>query len=274
MTTQTLSPPELSTLRIEIDGEIGTLTLDRPDVFNAMSPDMIGELTVAFAWLADRASLRGLIVTGAGRAFSAGGDVNWFREGVESDEHDLPSEVRRGAEVLHQAIVDLRRIPYPVIAAVNGAAAGAGFSLALACDIRIAADSAFFAPAYGRIGASPDGGMTYFLPRVVGPSRALEILLEDPNMSAQDALAEHLVSAVVPADELMARAREKAEELGAKAPHYVRMAKLLTQQSIENSLTDHLQLERHGIADSMGTEDLRTGVQAFFAGEKPEFEGH
>jgi 2-(1,2-epoxy-1,2-dihydrophenyl)acetyl-CoA isomerase len=273
MTTQTLSPPELSTLRIEIDGEIGTLTLDRPDVFNAMSPEMIGEFTVAFAWLADRAPLRALIVTGAGRAFSAGGDVNWFRKGVESDEHDLPSDVRRGAEVLHQAIVDLRRIPYPVVAAVNGAAAGAGFSLALACDIRIAADSAFFAPAYGRIGASPDGGMTYFLPRVVGPSRALELLLEDPNMSAGDALAEHLVSEVVPAEQLMERAREKAEELGTRAPHYVRMAKLLTQQSIENSLTEHLQLERHGIADSMGTEDLRTGVQAFFAGEKPEFEG-
>jgi enoyl-CoA hydratase/carnithine racemase len=273
MTTQTLTPPELSTLRIEMDGEIGTLTLDRPDVFNAMSPEMIGELTVAFAWLADQAPLRALIVTGAGRAFSSGGDVNWFREGVESEEHDLPSEVRRGAEVLHQAIVDLRRIPYPVIAAVNGPAAGAGFSLALACDIRIAADGAFFAPAYGRIGASPDGGMTYFLPRVVGPSRALEILLEDPNMSAADALSERLVSAVVPAGELMDRAREKAEKLAAKAPHYVRMAKLLTAVSIENSLTDHLQLERHGIADSMGTEDLRTGVQAFFAGEEPGFEG-
>ena len=98
--------------------------------------------------------------------------------------------MRRGAEVLHQAIVDLRRIPYPVIAAVNGPAAGAGFSLALACDIRIASETAFFAPAYGRIGASPDGGMTYFLPRVVGPGRALEMLLEDPNMSAADALAE------------------------------------------------------------------------------------
>jgi 2-(1,2-epoxy-1,2-dihydrophenyl)acetyl-CoA isomerase len=199
--------------------------------------------------------------------------VNWFKTGVESDEIDLPSNVRRGAEVLHQAIVDLRRIPYPVIAAVNGPAAGAGFSLALACDIRIAADGAFFAPAYGRIGASPDGGMTYFLPRVVGPSRALEILLEDPNMSAADALSERLVSAVVPAGELMERAREKAEKLAAKAPHYVRMAKLLTAVSIENSLADHLQLERHGIADSMGTEDLRTGVQAFFAGEEPEFEG-
>ena len=200
-----MNPPELNTLKIEIDGEIGTLTLDRPDAFNAMSPEMIGEMTVAFAWLADRAPLRALIVTGAGKAFCAGGDVNWFEQGVQSEEIDLPSQVRRGAEALHTAIVDLRRIPYPVIGAVNGPAAGAGFSLALACDIRIASEAAFFACAYGRIGASPDGGMTYFLPRVVGPSRALELLLEDPNMKAADALAEGLVAEVVAPDELMDR---------------------------------------------------------------------
>jgi 2-(1,2-epoxy-1,2-dihydrophenyl)acetyl-CoA isomerase len=273
MSTQTLSPPELSTLGIEIEGEIGTLTLDRPDAFNAMSPEMIGELTVAFAWLADRAQLRALILTGAGKAFCAGGDINWFRKGVEDEEIDLPSAVRRGAEALHQAIVDLRRIPYPVIAAVNGPAAGAGFSLALACDTRIASEAAFFACAYGRIGASPDGGMTYFLPRVVGPSRALEILLNDPNMGAADALAERLVAEVVAPEELMDRAKAKALELAAKSPHYVRMAKLLCGQSIENSLTQHLQIERHGIADSMATEDLRAGVEAFFAGQTPEFSG-
>ncbi|HEY0318743.1 MAG TPA: enoyl-CoA hydratase/isomerase family protein [Solirubrobacterales bacterium] len=275
MSTETLSssPPELNTLQIEIDGEIGTLTLDRPDAFNAMSPEMIGEMTVAFAWLADRAKLRALIITGAGKAFCAGGDVNWFQQGVESDEIDLPSEVRRGAEALHAAIVDLRRIPYPVIAAVNGPAAGAGFSLALACDIRIASEHAFFACAYGRIGASPDGGMTYFLPRVVGPSRALELLIEDPNMKPQDALAEGLVSEVVAADELSDKAQAKAEKLAAKAPYYVRMAKTLVGGSIEHTLTEHLQLERHGIADSMATEDLRNGVAAFFAGEKPVFSG-
>ena len=271
--TLTSAPPELNTLRIEIDGEIGTLTLDRPDAFNAMSPEMIGELTVAFAWLADRAPLRALIVTGAGKAFCAGGDVNWFQRGVSDEEIDLPSEVRRGAEALHAAIVDLRRIPYPVIAAVNGPAAGAGFSLALACDVRIASEAAFFACAYGRIGASPDGGMTYFLPRVVGPSRALELLLDDPNLKAEDALAERLVAEVVAPDELMDRARAKAEKLAAKAPYYVRMAKRLVGQSIENSLTEHLQLERHGIADSMATEDLRSGVEAFFGGGTPEFKG-
>ncbi len=114
MTSKTVNPPQLNTMKIEIDGEIGTLTLDRPDAFNAMSPEMIGEMIVAFGWLADQAPLRGLIVTGSGKAFCAGGDVTWFRKGVESDEIDLPSDVRRGAEALHQAIVDLRRIPYPV----------------------------------------------------------------------------------------------------------------------------------------------------------------
>jgi enoyl-CoA hydratase/carnithine racemase len=160
-----------------------------------------------------------------------------------------------------------------VIAAVNGPAAGAGFSLALACDLRIASEAAFFACAYGRIGASPDGGMTYFLPRTVGPGRALELLLEDPNMGAQEALAERIVAEVVPADDLMGAARAKAEKLARRAPYYVRMAKLLCGQSIENGLTEHLQLERHGIADSMATEDLRAGVAAFFAGDKPEFKG-
>jgi 2-(1,2-epoxy-1,2-dihydrophenyl)acetyl-CoA isomerase len=273
MTPETVNPPQLNTIRIDVDGEIGTLTLDRPDAFNAMSPELIGEMTVAFAWLADRAPLRGLIVTGAGKAFCAGGDVTWFRKGVEAGEVDLPSEVRRGAEVLHQAIVDLRRISYPVIAAINGPAAGAGFSLALACDIRIASNRAFFAPAYGRIGASPDGGMTYFLPRVVGASKALEILLEDPNLSADDAKELGLVSEVVGSEELMDRATVKAQELAKKAPHYVRMAKQLVGVSIENSITEHLQLERHGIADSMATEDLRNGVETFFSGGTPEFQG-
>ena len=261
------------TIHVDIADGVGTLTLDRPETFNAMSPEMIGEMTLVFGWLADRAQLRALILTGDGPAFCSGGDINTFRAGVESEQIDLPSEVRRGAEALHQAIVDLRRIPYPVIAAVNGAAAGAGFSLALACDTRIASESAFLACAYGRIGASPDGGMSYFLPRVVGPSRALELLLEDPNMTAAQALEEGLVSEVVAPDELMDRAREKAAKLAAKAPYYVRMAKQLAGTSIEHTLTEHLQLERHGIADSMATEDLRNGVAAFFGGEKPEFHG-
>ena len=266
-TAEALTPPELATLSIDVEGDIGTLTLDRPKVLNAMSPELIGELVTAAGWLADRAALRGLIVTGAGRAFSAGGDVTWFKRGLEESGEYLSADVRRGAEVLHQAIVDFRRIPYPVIGAINGVAAGAGFSLALMCDIRIASEDAAF------VCASPDGGMTYVLPRVVGPSRALQLLLEDPILGAEQAREDGIVSEVVPADALLDIARERASALAARAPHYVRMSKLLVGQSLENSLTDHLQLERHGIADSMATEDLREGVTAFLDGRQAEFQG-
>jgi enoyl-CoA hydratase/carnithine racemase len=265
--------PELTTMRLETDGDVATLILDRPDELNAMSPDMIAELATLAPWLADRAEFRALVITGAGRAFSAGGDVTWFRRGLEDPDADLVASVRRGADVLHQAIVDFKRIPFPVVAAVNGPAAGAGFSLALMCDMRIASDAAFFACAYGRIGASPDGGMTYFLPRVIGPAAAAELMLDDPNLTAADALERGLVSQVVPAAELLDVAGAKAAELGAKSPHYTRMVKLLVWQSLDNSLADHLQLERHGIAESMGTEDLKRAVPAFFAGETPVFEG-
>ena len=269
----TPAPPELKTMRFEMEGPVGTLTLSRPDAMNAMSPEMIGELAEIAPWLADRAPIRALIVTGEGRAFSAGGDVNWFRKGIEEADIDLVQQVRRGADVLHQAIVDFKRIPYPVIAAVNGPAAGAGFSLALMCDIRIASEQAFFVVAYGRIGASPDGGMTYFLPRVIGPSAACELMLEDPNMTAADALGRGLVSEVVDPDELLLVAGAKAADLAAKSPHYQRMVKKLVWESLDNSLADHLQIERHGIAESMGTEDLQNGVRDFLAGEQPTFHG-
>ncbi|HSI80613.1 MAG TPA: enoyl-CoA hydratase-related protein, partial [Solirubrobacterales bacterium] len=197
--------------------------------------------------------------------------VNWFKRGIDEPDLDLPASVRRGADALHQAIVDFRRIPYPVIAAVNGVAAGAGFSLALMCDIRIASSEASFVCAYGRIGASPDGGMTYFLPRVIGPAKATELLLNDPVLSAEQALEAGLVSRVVAADELARAAAEKARKLAAKAPHYVRMAKALVAASLDNSLPEHLQLERDGIADAMATADLREGVAAFFEGREPTF---
>jgi 2-(1,2-epoxy-1,2-dihydrophenyl)acetyl-CoA isomerase len=273
MSDATRPPFELETISVTAEDAIGTLTLQRPEQLNAMSPQMIEELMRISAWLADRAPFRALIVTGSGRAFSAGGDVTWFRRGIEEPEIDLPSEVRRGADVLHQAIIDFKRIPYPVIAAINGPAAGAGFSLALMCDLRIASEEAGFACAYGRIGASPDGGMTWFLPRVICPARAAELMINDPDIGAAAALEQGLVTKVVPAGELLDEARRKAGKLAAKSPHYIRMVKKLVWESLGNDLATHLQLERHGIADSMATEDLRRAVPDFFAGRKPEFEG-
>lgn len=269
------TPPELNTIDIEIDGDVATMTLNRPESFNAMSPEMIAELPVAFAWFADISDVRAIIITGAGMAFCAGGDVNWFKKGIEDPDIDIVAAVRQGAETLHLGIVELQRIGVPVIAAINGPAAGAGMSLALACDIRICSDSdsTFFACAYGRIGASPDGGMTYFLPRVVGPSRALEILINDPNIRPEDALADRLVTEVVPADELMDRAREKAAKLATKSPYYIRNAKKLIHSSLDHTITEHLQIERHAIAESMATEDLLAAVTAFLEGGKAEFQG-
>lgn len=264
-------PPSFNTLRIESDGELGELVLNRPDSYNAMSPELIDELAVACGWLADQAGFRALVITGAGQAFCAGGDINWFKRGLEDPAVDIVAGVRAGAERLHQAIIDLQRVPCPVVAAINGPAAGAGLSLALACDIRICSRDAFLACAYGRIGASPDGGMTYFLPRTVGPAKAIELLLNDPNLGPDAALAEGLVSEVVEAAELMDRAREKAAKLATKSPYYVRQSKWLVQRSLDNSLADHLQLERHSIAEAMATEDLRRAVTAFFGGEEVEF---
>lgn len=273
MSNGTVTPPEFETIDIAIDGEIGTLTLNRPDSFNAMSPELMQEMGVAVAWLADEAPIRALIITGAGAAFCSGGDINYFKEAVTNPDIDVVAAVRIGADRLHQMIIDLHRIEYPVIAAINGPAAGAGFSLALACDMRICSEKAFLACAYGRIGASPDGGMTYFLPRVVGPSRAVELLLNDPNLSPEAALAEKLVTEVVAPEQLMERAREKAEKLAAMSPYYVKMSKKLVHSSLDRTISDHLQYERHGIAESMGTEDLAGAVTAFLAGEKTEFKG-
>lgn len=273
MSDAAVNPPEMLTMELEIDGDIGILTLNRPDALNAMSPEMISEFPAIFAWLADRAPLRALVITGAGFAFCAGGDVNWFKKGLDDPDIDIVSGVRAGADQLHAGIVEMQRISYPVIAAVNGPAAGAGFSLALGCDIRISSDAAMFVCAYGRIGASPDGGMTYFLPRVVGAAKAVELLLNDPDLTAQDALEAGLVTEVVPADELMDRARDKARKLAARSPYYTKMTKELVHASLDHSLTEHLQLERHGIADSMETEDLQGAVTAFLNGEKAEFNG-
>jgi len=264
----------MSFIQIEKPRDHVTLvTLNRPERMNAMAFDVMIPLRDALRDVSTDNDCRVVVLTGAGHGFCSGADLVGTGIVPNIDGLQRTSIARRAMKVLDDVILSIRDMHQPVIAAVNGPAAGAGFSLALACDTRIASEAAFFACAYGRIGASPDGGMTYFLPRVVGPSRATEILLNDPNMSAENALAERIVAEVVPPEELLERARAKAEKLASKAPHYVRMVKILCGQSIENSLTEHLQLERHGIADSMATEDLRAGVTAFFGGEEPEFSG-
>jgi enoyl-CoA hydratase/carnithine racemase len=263
----------MSKVLYEKRDRIAYITINRPEARNAIDPDVHRLMIETWADFRDDDSVDVAILTGAGdEAFCAGADLKTYIPPIMTDAK--PHDIREIAELgLNGFTRGMHRITKPIIGAVNGWALAGGLETALACDIRIASEEAFFACAYGRIGASPDGGMTYFLPRVVGPSRALELLLEDPNLDAAAALEEGLVRKVVAPEELMDAAQAKAEELAAKAPHYVRMSKLLAGVSLENNLTEHLQLERHGIADSMATEDLRNGVKAFFGGEKPEFHG-
>ena len=247
------------------EGGVLEVTLDRPkaNAIDLITSRKMGEIFQGFR---DDPELRVAIIQTAGdKFFCAGWDL---KAAADGDAVDGDYGVGGFA-----GLQELRNLNKPVIAAVNGPAAGAGFSLALMCDTRIASEEAFFAVAYGRIGASPDGGMTYFLPRLLGPARAVELMLNDPNLSAEEALEAGLIANVVPAEELMAVARAKATQFAAMSPHYVRMTKALVGQSLDNGLADHLQLERDGIADGMATEDLQNGIRAFLAREEVKFTG-
>ena len=276
MTTATVpSPPELKTLRLEIDGEIGTLTLDRPKVLNAMSPELIGELVTAAAWLADRAPLRALIVTGDGPGV-LGRRRRQLVQARPRGVRRVPVG-RRAPRRRRPAPGDRRLPPHPLSgdrARSTASPRAPGFSLALMCDTRIASEEAAFVCAYGRIGASPDGGMTYFLPRMVGPARAIELLLERPAAERRAGARD--------GHRRRGRARRRAD--GARRgrrprswpprrPTTCGCRSSWSPQSLDNTLADHLQLERHGIADSMATEDLREGVTAFLEGREATFTG-
>ena len=267
-------PPCFETLRFDLEDDgIGVLTLDRPSEGNAMSPTMLRELPEATAWLADRAPLRGLVLTGAGESFSVGGDLSALKDILDAADIDVAADCRFRVDQLHQAVLNLRRIRVPLVAAVNGLAAGSGFALALACDDRIASDRAAFTAAYGRVGLTPDGGLSYFLPRAVGEMKARSWLLGDALIRAKTALQEGMVSRIVPADELVDAARRRARRLADLAPRYTAITKMLVARSLQSSLAEQLQLERHSFADSAATVDFRRGIKAYFSGARATFAG-
>src|SRR5919198_1174616 len=196
--------PEVETSR---DGAVLTITLNRPDVLNAFNAAMHRELAAALKEARD-GSVRAVVLTGAGRGFCVGQDLTEFREAAG----DIGSRLR---DTYHPNIRAIRALEKPVIAAVNGVAAGAGVSFACACDIRLAVDGASFIPAFINIGLIPDSGGSYFVARILGPERAFEWLSSGRKLSADEALAWGLVSEVVPANELPVRAAALAGELAA-----------------------------------------------------------
>ncbi len=254
-------------LRVEIDGPVATLTLDRPEALNALTIPIKLALREALDAIAADPAVRAVILTGAGRAFCAGQDL---AEREAPDAAPLDVEVR---ERYNPIIRALRSMPQPVIAAVNGVAAGAGASLAFACDLRIAADGARFMLAFGRIGLVPDSGATWFLPRIVGSARAAELALLGTTVGAEEALRIGLVSRVVPGDALAAEARAMADQLAASAPRAVALTKRALDASWSIDLDAALEAEAVAQGTAGATADHAEGLAAFREKRPPRFSG-
>jgi 2-(1,2-epoxy-1,2-dihydrophenyl)acetyl-CoA isomerase len=254
-------------LRLEIADAVATITLDRPDALNALTVPLKEELLAAFEAVAADSAVRAVVLTGAGRAFCAGQDL---RERLEPDAAPLDTEIRVRYNPLIRA---MRMFPKPIVGAINGIAAGAGASLAFACDIRLAAEGASFLLAFGRVALIPDSGATWLLPRLIGGAKAAELALTNEPLSAVDAERFGLVARIVPADELAAEAHALAVRLAAGAPRAIALTKHALEASWDASLEDQLASEAvlQGLAGS--TADHAEGLAAFLERRPPRFTG-
>jgi 2-(1,2-epoxy-1,2-dihydrophenyl)acetyl-CoA isomerase len=248
------------------DGAVLTITLNRPDVLNALNADMHRALGGALRE-ARAPEVRAIVLTGAGRGFCVGQDLTEFREAAG----DIGARLRGN---YHPNILAIRALDKPVLAAVNGPAAGAGLSLACACDLRLAADSATFVPAFINIGLVPDSGSTYFVRRLLGTARAFEWLGTGRRLTAAEAHAWGLVSEVVEAERLADRAAELAGELAALPTRGVAMTKRLLDQAEHSTLEEQLEREAQLQAVATQTNDFREGVAAFLEKREPRFAGN
>jgi 2-(1,2-epoxy-1,2-dihydrophenyl)acetyl-CoA isomerase len=247
------------------DGAVLTITLNRPDVLNAFNGAMHRAFAAALKDARD-GGVRAVVITGAGRGFCVGQDLTEFREAPG----DIGSRLR---ESYHPNIRAIRTLEKPVIAAVNGAAAGAGMSLACACDLRVAADSATFVPAFINIGLIPDSGGSYFVTRILGPARAFEWLASGKRLTAGEAHAWGLVTEVVATDALAGRAAELAARLAELPTRGVGMTKRLLDHAVTATLEEQLEREAQLQAAATQTEDFKEGVAAFLEKRPPRFRG-
>ncbi len=254
----------MSDVEVTRDGSVQTITLNRPDKLNAFTLGVHEGLHAALDEARDPA-VRAVVITGAGRGFSAGQDLTAFGEGGDV------AEMLRAT--YHVTVLAIQALEKPVIAAVNGVCAGAGLSLACACDIRIASDGAFFVPGFVGIGLIPDSGGSYFIQRLLGTPRAFEWMTSNRRLTAAEALDWGLVSEVVEADSFAARVADYAAGLAAAPTRAIAMTKRLYDDAATSTLEDQLQREAVAQAEATQTEDFREGVAAFGEKRPPEFRG-
>ena len=259
------------------DGGVLTLTMNRPDVLNSLDDELLSALLAAFSAAASDSAVRCVVLTGAGRGFCAGADLSQVSgldpASVDGDGTGVGAALRAHLQEHYRPLISvIRSLDKPVVAAVNGVAAGAGMSLALACDLRVAAESASFLQAFVRIGLVPDAGSTYFMPRLVGMGKAMELAMLGDRISAADALAVGLVNAVVPDAELPSAAGALAARL-ATGPRSLGLIKRALYASLDSDLPAQLAVEEDLQAQAGDTADFTEGVTAFLSKRPPHFKG-
>ena len=267
--------PEPLILRAR-DGDVVTLTFNDPSRLNAMTQAMGESFRDVIAELAGDASLRAVVLTGAGRAFSAGGDLSMIEARAAQGASGSPSargEIRDGMRAFYQLFLSVRDLPCPTLAAINGAAIGAGLCVALACDVRIVARDAKLGLNFTQLGLHPGMGATWTLPRLVGTARAAEILFSSRLFSGSEAAGFGLVSRALATADVLPATRALAAEFAAAAPLAVRGVKRALRRSAEASLEDQLSFEAQEQAACFESRDVQEGLAAARARRPPKFEG-
>lgn len=260
------------TIRYEMSEGVATLTLNRPDVLNAVTEQMLIELGDAFRQADRDATVRAVILTGAGRGFCAGQDLQAIKDGYAGG-GAIPSFGDMLRKRYNPVILRMRNLEKPILAAVNGVAAGAGCSLALACDLLIASEKASFIEVFVRVGLVPDSGSLFFLPRLVGFAKAMELCLSGEPVSAEDAARIGLVNRVVPPDALATTARDWARRLSKGPGRAVGLIKRGLNRSLASDLETMLEVEAQLQEIAGRTQDHREGVLAFLEKRPPKFQG-
>jgi len=259
---------------VEIDGDgIAWVTLNEPAVRNALSPELRAQFCEKIPPLEFNRDVRCVVIQGAGDHFMAGGDIRIMRERLQMDPAERAERIIGGLHTMHHAIFAIRRMPKPVIASVQGAAAGFGLSLVAATDLAIAADDAVFTLAYCHIGASPDGGASYFLGRTLGMKQQMELAFLGDRFGADKAKELGIINWVTPKADLKAETEKLARRLAHGPTRAYANAKALFNASNHFTMETQLQMEAEKIADSMASEDHAEGVAAFLDKRKPNFVG-